>query len=85
MVHKEKVLTNEDIELVKSGVQSLALVRNYLLQESKPEVLQLENKFKSFLEPIEQGRSVSPQIGRIVLLEFGWRKEKDCYRVVENQ
>jgi hypothetical protein len=82
VVHKEKVLTNEDIELVKSGVQSLALVRTYLLQASKPEVLQLENKFNSFLEPIEQGKSVSPQIGTMVLLRYGWRKEKDCYKVI---
>jgi len=81
VVHKEKVLTREDIERVKSGIQSLALVRSHLLQTGKPEVLQLESKFKTFIEPVELGKAVSTNIGQMVPMRFEWRKEKDCYQV----
>lgn len=81
VVHREKILTEEDIELIKSGIQSLAHVRVFLLQSGKPEILELENKFISFLEHVELGKASSDSIGQMIQMKFGWRKEKDCYQV----
>jgi len=82
VVHREKVLTDGDVEQVKSGIDSLTLVRSYLLQIGKPEILKLENKFTSFLDRVELGKAISSNVGQMVPLRFGWRKEKDCYQTI---
>ena len=85
IVHREKVLAKDDIELVISGIDSLERVRTHLLHTGAPEILELESKFKSFLEPVELGRSLSGSVGQMVLMRFRWRKEKNCYRAVRSR
>jgi len=80
VVHEQKILSETDIELIRNGIQSLALVRTYLLRTGKPDILKLENKFSSFLERVELGQATGEKIGQMVQMKFGWRREKDCYQ-----
>lgn len=79
VVHREKVLSEDDIQLVISGIDSLELVRTHLLKIGDPEILELEDKFSSFLERVEIGKAVSSNVGQMVPIQFQWLKEKDCY------
>ena len=80
VVHREKVLSEDDIQLVISGIDSLELVRTHLLKIGAPEVLELEEKFSSFLERVELGTSIGSNVGHMVPMQFRWLKEKECYR-----
>jgi hypothetical protein len=82
LVHDQKLLSEEDIQTIRKGIQSLREVRTYLLKTVAPNVLNLESRFPSFLEPFQQGWAASELIGKLVALEFGWRREKDHYQIV---
>ena len=81
-IHKRKLLSEKDIEAIKKGIKSLDQVRTYLLKTGDPDVLSLENRFSSFLEPFQQGQATSDSIGKLVAMEFGWRREKDHYQIL---
>jgi hypothetical protein len=82
VVHNQKVLTKRDKETIHRGIDSIALVRMFLLQTGRPEVLSLETRFTDFLERIELGKAVDREVGKMVPMRFGWRREKDCYRTI---
>jgi len=79
VVHREYVLSEDDIQLVISGIDCLELVRTHLLKIGSPEILERENKFSSFLKPLELGMSIGSNVGRMVPMQFRWLKEKECY------
>jgi hypothetical protein len=82
VVHEQKILSQKDIELILNGIQSLAIVRTYLLHTGKPEILKLENKFTSFLVRVELGQATGAKIGQMVQMKYGWRREQDCYQTL---
>lgn len=82
IIHEQKLLSEEDIQTIRKGIHSLGKVRAYLLKTVALDVLNLESKFSSFLEPIPQGRVTSGLVGKLVAMEFGWRREKDHYQIV---
>lgn len=82
VVHEQRILTEDDVELIRNGIQSLERLRPYLLHISNPDLLKLENQFSSFLEKILLGEAASDSIGKLVLLKYEWRREQDCYQTV---
>ncbi len=75
-------MTQDDHDLIVSGLKALELVRAHLLETGAPSILLKELHFSSFLEDLEIGKATSSKIGQMVQLRFGWRKEKDCYRKI---
>lgn len=82
VVHENKILTKKDLERIKKGIQSMKKFRIYLLQSGDPKIIELENKFSSFLELVPIGEAVRTSIGQLVEVQLGWRREKDGYQTV---
>ncbi len=82
VIHNQKALTKRDHETIHRGIDSIGLVRMFLLQTGRPAQLCLETRFSGFLERIELGKAVDRRVGKMVPMKFGWRREKDCYKMI---
>ena len=84
VVHKQKKLSENEIETIRKGIQSLTKLREFFLEQADPELLEKERKFSAFLEQIQLGTAVTDPIRGQAPIRIEWRREKDHYQTVYN-
>jgi hypothetical protein len=80
VVHRQKTLSSQDHRPITDGIASLSHLRHYFLSSIIPELLELENQFSSFLEPVPFSEDLIEYPGQIVTVNYEWRREQDRYR-----
>lgn len=80
VVHDQRMLLEEEREIVTKGIQSLRKVRTHMLGTINPTLLKSEEKFSSFLEPIPIGTRAGQTIKELFPMKLEWRREVDHYQ-----
>jgi hypothetical protein len=78
IVHDQKLLTNDDIELIMRGLKAMGKLRWFFLDKIAPEQLKISKRFAGFFEqtPIT---SEKPKVGKFLPVSIQWRRETDHY------
>ncbi len=82
IVHKQKKITENEVEIIKNGIKALTKLREFFLEKAAPKLLENERRFSDFLIPIQLGTAVSTPIQDQVPIQMEWRREKDHYKTV---
>lgn len=81
IVHERRKIDEEEIQIIRTGIRSLTRVRAFFLDLIDSELLDLENQFSSFLEPIPF-IAAGDSIKGMVSIRLEWRREADNYQTV---
>ncbi len=84
VVHEQRVLTCENLEVIKAGIGALGRLRRFFLQKLDPEIVKMEHEFSSFLEPTYLIASKA-SVGKSVPVAIQWRREIDHYEKNTNR
>ncbi len=82
VVHNQRIISRQDHYFISRGLKNLANLRRFLLHTINPKLVELENQFKKFLEPVLFSQELSMYPGQVVSLEHEWRREIDDYQIV---
>jgi hypothetical protein len=80
VVHEKRILEKRDFQLIQNGITSLGKLRTFILNTVNPDLLDLEKKFASILEPVQIDEDPIDPLSQMVTLNFDWRRELDCYQ-----
>ncbi|MFW9889561.1 MAG: hypothetical protein ACFFER_15340 [Candidatus Thorarchaeota archaeon] len=80
VVHERRILERRDSQLILEGITSLGNFRTFILNTVNPELLDLEKKFASILEPVQIDEGPEDPFSQTVTIKLDWRRELDCYQ-----
>jgi hypothetical protein len=80
VVHQRRILTKRDSQLIEEGITGLGNLRTFILNTVNPDLLDLEKKYESILEPVQIDEKQTEPLSNLVTIKFDWRREIDCYQ-----